>query len=46
MLKVCTLKIMLNFIVVLQKPWKASVAEVHQITTRDGTKPRALDVHT
>ena len=35
---------LLNFIVIVQEPWKASVSEVNQITPRDGTEPRALDV--
>ena len=46
MLKICTLKMLLNFIVIVQEPWKASVSEVNQITPRDGTEPRALDVNT
>ena len=37
---------LLNFIVIVQEPWKASVSEVNQITPRDGTEPRALDVNT
>ena len=45
MLKICTLKMLLNFIVIVQEPWKASVSEVNQITPRDGTEPRALDVN-
>ena len=36
---------LLNFIVIVQEPWKASVSEVNQITPRDGTEPRALDVN-
>ena len=45
MLKICTLKMLLNFIVIVQEPWKASVSEVNQITPRDGTEPRVLDVN-
>ena len=36
---------LLNFIVIVQEPWKASVSEVNQITPRDGSEPRALDVN-
>ena len=37
---------LLNFIVIVQEPWKAQGIWVNQITPRDGTEPRALDVNT
>ena len=42
MLKACILKVFCQFLTVLPEPWKASVSEVYQIRTSDGSDERKV----